>query len=294
MAISSMTGYGRGEAASGGVTVTVELSSVNRKQFDMRVNLPRSLVALESQASKVVHAYVSRGCVTGSVCISVENSTRSGGIQVDMAAASAYVKALRGAGKQLGLVDDLSIGSLARLPDIIRFENAAENSEKVWPVLKRALRSALVKLVEMRAQEGASLEKDLTKRFSKLERRVGQIQRLAPSVPRHYRKALLARIEKANLSVGLSDEQLAKEVAMFADRCDVTEEIVRLGSHFEQVQKLMQSEIPSGRAFDFLCQEFLREINTIGSKANDSRLSQHVIAFKTELECIREQIQNVE
>ena len=294
MAISSMTGYGRGEATSGGVTVTVELSSVNRKQFDMRVNLPRSLMALESQVSKVVHASVSRGCVTGSVCISVESSTRSGGIQVDMAAASAYVKALRGAGKQLGLVDDLSIGSLARLPDVVQFENAGENSEKVWPVLKRALRSALVQLVEMRAQEGKSLEKDLAKRFAKLERRVGQIQRLAPSVPRRYRKALLARIEKANLSVGLSDEQLAKEVAMFADRCDVTEEIVRLGSHFEQVQKLMQSESPSGRAFDFLCQEFLREINTIGSKANDSRLSQHVIAFKTELECIREQIQNVE
>ena len=294
MAISSMTGYGRGEAASGGIMVVVELSSVNRKQFDMRVNLPRTLMALESQASKVVHTYVSRGCVSGGVRVSVEGKARSGGIQVDMDAATAYVKALRGAGKQLGLADDLTIGSLARVPDVVRFEDVSENSEKIWPVLKRALQAALEQLVAMRSREGRALAKDLTKRFTKLERRVGQIQRLAPSVPRRHRKALLERIEKANLSVGLSDEQLAKEVALFADRCDITEEIVRLGSHFGQVAKLMQSGEPSGRAFDFLCQEFLREINTIGSKANDSRLSQHVIAFKTELECVREQIQNIE
>jgi uncharacterized protein (TIGR00255 family) len=294
MAISSMTGYGQGEASTAGVTVTVELSSVNRKQFDMRVNLPRSLMALESQTSKMVHAHVSRGCVTGAVRVAVAGKARSGGIQVDMDAATAYVKALRGAGEQLGLTDDLTIGTLARLPDVVRFEDVSENSQRVWPVLKRALQAALKQLVAMRAQEGAALEKDLTRRFAKLEGRVAQIERLAPSVPRRYRAALLARIKKADLSVGLSDEQLAKEVAMCADRCDVTEEIVRLGSHFAQVKKLMQSKTPSGRAFDFLCQEFLREINTIGSKANDARLSRHVIDFKTELECIREQIQNIE
>jgi uncharacterized protein (TIGR00255 family) len=181
-----------------------------------------------------------------------------------------------------------------RLPDIIGFDDVSRDSEKVLPVLKKALQAALSQLAAMRAVEGAALEKDIRKRFDKLKKRVEQIEKLAPSVPKRYRKALLERIEKADLKVGLSEDQLAKEVAMFADRCDVSEELVRLGSHFSQVEKLMQSREPSGRAFDFLCQEFLREINTIGSKANDARLSRHVIAFKTELECVREQVQNVE
>lgn len=294
MAISSMTGYGRGETLSGGVSVVVELSSVNRKQFDLRLNIPRSLAALESQISKIVHGKVSRGCVTGSIRVAVAGETRSGGISVDMDAASAYVKALRDAGEKLGLVDDLSIATLARVPDMVRFEDAAQDSKTVWPILKSALQQALKQLVTMRNTEGASLCADLEKRFGKLEVRVGQVQRLAPSVPRRYRKALLERIAKVELPVTLSEEQLAKEVAMFADRCDVTEELVRLSSHFEQAQKLLQRKDPAGRAFDFLCQEFLREINTIGSKANDARLSKHVIAFKTELECIREQVQNIE
>ncbi len=294
MAISSMTGYGRGEATSGGVEVVVELSSVNRKQFDLRLNMPRSLAALDSQISKLVRAAVSRGCVTGSVRVTVTGKARSGGIRVDMDAATAGVKALRAAAAKLDLADDLKASTLMRLPDVVCFEDVGQDSQKVWPVLKRALREALKQLVAMRLTEGAALEKDLLKRLAKLERRVGQIQRLAPSVPRRYRAALMERLADAKLPVTLSEEQLAKEVAMFADRCSISEELVRLGSHFEQAQQIMERKEPTGRAFDFLCQEFLREINTIGSKANDARLSRHVIAFKTELECVREQVQNIE
>ncbi len=294
MAVLSMTGYGRGEASAKGIMVEVELSSVNRKQFDLRLNLPRSLVALDSQVSKIVRAKISRGSINGRVGISVTGKARSGGIKVDMEMAGAYVKTLRDAGEKLGLRDDLSIGSLMRLPDIVGFEDVSRDSQKVWPVLKKVVQEALKNLVEMRAVEGDSLEKDITKRFAKLENRVALIAKIAPTVPKRHRKALLERIEKMNLSVNVSEEQLAKEVAIFADRCDVSEELTRLASHFGQVKKLIQSKEPSGRAFDFLCQEFLREINTIGSKANDARLSKHVIAFKTELECIREQVQNVE
>jgi uncharacterized protein (TIGR00255 family) len=294
MAVLSMTGYGRGEASAKGIMVEVELSSVNRKQFDLRMNLPRSLVALDSQVSKIVRAKISRGSINGRVTISVTGSARSGGIKIDMDMASAYIKALRAAGDELDLHDDLSIGSLMRLPDIVGFEDVSRDSQKVWPVLKKAIQKALKKLAEMRALEGLALEKDITKRFTNLENRVAQIEKIAPTVPKRHRKALLERIEKMDLSINVSQDQLAKEVAMFADRCDVSEELTRLGSHFGQVEKLMQSQDPSGRAFDFLCQEFLREINTIGSKANDARLSKHVIAFKTELECIREQVQNVE
>jgi uncharacterized protein (TIGR00255 family) len=287
MAVLSMTGYGRGEASAKGMMVEVELSSVNRKQFDLRLNLPRSLVALDSQVSKIVRAKISRGSINGRVTISVTGSARSGGIKIDMDMASAYIKALRAAGDELELRDDLSIGSLMRLPDIVGFEDVSRDSQKVWPLLKKAIQKALKKLAEMRALEGLALEKDITKRFTNLENRVAQIEKIAPTVPKLHRKALLERIEKMDLSINVSEDQLAKEVAMFADRCDVSEELTRLGSHFGQVEKLMQSKDPSGRAFDFLCQEFLREINTIGSKANDARLSKHVIAFKTELECIR-------
>ena len=294
MAILSMTGYGRGEAAKGGVEVVVELSSVNRKQFDLRLNLPRSLAALESQISKLAKARVSRGCVTGSIRVSVTGKARTGGIFVDMDAAKAGIKALRDAAGELGLEDDLTAATLMRLPDVVCFEDAAQDSQKVWPVLKQALQGALEQLVEMRTVEGAALEKDLAKRFAKLERRVGQIERLAPSVPRRYRRALVERLADAKLPVKLNEEQLAKEIAMFADRCSITEELVRLSSHFEQARQIMARKEPTGRAFDFLCQEFLREINTVGSKANDARLSKHVIAFKTELECVREQVQNIE
>lgn len=294
MSVLSMTGYGRGECSAKGITVEVELSSVNRKQFDLRLNLPRSLVALDSQVNKLVRSKVSRGSINGRVNVLVSGSARSGGINVDMDMASAYVKALRKAGADLGLNDDLSISSLVRLPDIITFEDVSRNSQKVWPLLKKAVKTALNQLIEMRTTEGIALENDIIKRFIKLEKRVDQIEKIAPTVPKNYRKALLERIEKMELSIEVSQEHLAKEVALFADRCDISEELTRLDSHFDQVEDLINRKEPAGRAFDFLCQEFLREINTIGSKANDVRLSKHVIAFKTELECVREQVQNIE
>ncbi len=294
MALMSMTGYGRGEASSGDVRVEVELSAVNRKQFDLRLNLPRSLVALEAQVAKMVRSKITRGSVNGQVRITLSGRARCGGLSVDMDVAGAYVKALRKAGDKLGLHDDLGMEILMRLPDVVKFEDMTQNSQKVWPVLKKALQEALTKLLEMRRQEGAALSADIKRRFAKLEKRVGQIERLAPTVPKRHRTVLLERINNAGLSLGADDERIAREVALFADRCDISEELVRLHSHFAQVQKLMDDKAPAGRAFDFLCQEFLREINTIGSKANDARLSRHVIVFKTELECIREQVQNVE
>lgn len=294
MSIRSMTGFGCGEAASGGITVVVELSSVNRKQFDLRLNLPRPLATLESQMAKLVRTRVSRGCVKGTVRVSTAGKARRDAVRIDMDAATAYVKALREAGRDLDLVDDLSLNTLARLPEVVCFQDMTEASGKIGGVVKRALQDALKQLVAMREAEGDTLVQDLEKRFAKLEKRAVQIQRLAPNVPVRYRKALKTRIAKADLGVSVSDEQLAREIVVFADRCDISEELVRLTSHFKQASKLMRRREPAGRAFDFLCQELLREINTIGSKANDAALSRHVISFKTELECIREQVQNIE
>jgi uncharacterized protein (TIGR00255 family) len=294
MSLMSMTGYGRGESEGQGVKVEVELSSVNRKQFDLRLSLPRSLMALESQISKIVHAKVSRGCVTGNVRVTTLGNARSRGIRVNEQTAAKIVKELRAVGSKLKLADNIGVGDLARLPEVICYEDVSEDSSKVWPVLKRALNDAVEALVAMRSAEGERLARDLNSRFALLRKRVEQIAKIAPAVPNRYRKALIKRIEEAELPVSINEDQIVKEVALFADRCSISEEVVRLKSHFEQSDQLLQSKQPTGRAFDFLCQELLREINTIGSKANDARLSKHVIAFKTELECIREQVQNIE
>jgi uncharacterized protein (TIGR00255 family) len=287
-----MTGYGRGSAASAGIAVEVELSSVNRKQLDLRISLPRELAVLESKLAKLVRASLSRGSVNGVVRVGTAGDGDSGTVVVDMARARACVDALREVGGELGMQDDLSISLLTRLPDVVRVSNAAADPERVWPSLNRAMKTALKALVEMRTAEGAALERDIRQRLAKLEKRLAQIEKLAPGVPRRYRRLLLARIKDAGVDVNA--DGLAREIAVFADRCDISEEITRLKSHFGQAQKLLAGRKPVGRALDFLCQEFLREINTIGSKANDSRISHHVIAFKTELECVREQVQNVE
>ena len=296
MALKSMTGFGRGEAAAGGVKIEVELSSVNRKQFDLRTSLPRALVALESRVHSLIHEAVARGSVT----VSVKTGTRADGgaagrLQVDVAAAEASLKELRKAGKTLGLQDDLTLRNLLDLPGMVSLEaGASENTALVRPLLEKALKSALGELVAMRVEEGRALEADIVKRFVKLRRPMEQIRKQAPKVMDRYARALRQRLKISGLDFSLDDPQLLRELALFADRSDISEELVRLESHFAQASKLMSSRGPAGRALDFLCQEMFREINTIGSKANDAAISRHVIRFKSELESTREQVQNVE
>ena len=190
--------------------------------------------------------------------------------------------------------DDLSARCLVTLPGVIRYESLPEDSEKIWPLLNKALRKALAGLTAMRAKEGISLQKDLLRRFSVLKRELGGIKEDAPVVAEKYRETLQKRIEQAGVAGGLSEEQLLKEVVVFADRCDITEEIVRLESHFGQIAGIVRSSEPAGRTLDFLCQEMFREINTIGSKANSGEISARVVRFKAGLETVREQVQNIE
>jgi len=294
MARESMTGFGRGEAEREGGRVCVELSAVNRKQFDLRVNMPRALAVLEPRVQKLVGGTVARGSVTATVNVARSDAAAAGAVRVDLARAADYVEALRMAGKALKLSGDIPLEALLRLPDVMVCEDVAQDSERVWRALQAALRQALDALRQMRTAEGRALEADLRKRFARLRKLAGQVAGRAPSVLRHYRTALTARIVAMKLTDGPTPEQIAREVALFADRCDISEERVRLDSHFDQVDALLEKKEPVGRAFDFLCQEILREINTIGSKANDARLSQLVIRMKAEQEAIREQVQNVE
>lgn len=294
MALKSMTGYGRGEASSAAMTVEVELSSVNRKQFECRVNLPRSLSVLNSRITKLLRNALSRGVVTGSVKISLSGQSKSSAVSVDEATASAYVSALRKTAASLNIKDDLTTSNLINLPDVLQYKDAATDTDKVWLLLKRALNAAISALIEMRESEGKALQRDLEKRFVRLRTVVKQIRKIAPSIPTRHAKAMKERLKQADLQINIKDEDLIKEIAIFADKSDITEELTRLDSHLEQVADLISGKMSPGRSLDFLCQEFLREINTVGSKANDERLTRKVILFKSELESIREQVQNVE
>lgn len=293
MPLISMTGFGRGEAGGAGVKVDVELSSVNRKQFEVRISLPKGWATLESRVYEVIHKSVRRGHVTGNVKVSMAGGPQRR-VRVDTEAAAALIRDLRATAAALNLRDDLGASALASLPDLFVVEGVPEDAEPLWPIVQRALGHAVTDLRRMETVEGKALEKDVAGRVRRLERRLTRIRVQARRVVPRYRELLTERLARAGVEAEPDGQGLWKEIVVYADRCDVSEEVTRLQSHFAQARDLIGAHEPSGRALDFLCQEMFREINTIGSKANDATIASHVVHFKTDLEAMREQIQNVE
>ena len=295
MSLMSMTGRGAGRAAGRLARVEVELSSVNRKQLDVDVGLPRCLAAQEARVQERIRNRLSRGRVTGEIRVTWTEAAQAAGAQVDLGLARATVAALRAAAKKLGLPDDLKASALLALPNLVTNTRAARELEGLWPVVARALDAALAKLQAMRRTEGAALARDLQARLKTLRKIAGEIAARAPGVAAAYRRNLLQRIGAALPGSELAgDERLLKEIALFADKADITEELVRLESHLDQAAGLLKTGGVAGRALDFLVQEMGREINTVGAKANDGDITRRVVAAKTELERIREQVQNIE
>jgi uncharacterized protein (TIGR00255 family) len=295
MSLTSMTGFGRGEAIGHGIKVTVELSSINRRQFECHLALPRHLGALEANLYTLVQNGVRRGQVKGAVQISMApGSAAAGGLHVDLARAEAQIAALRRAGKRLGLRDDLGITHLLALPEAVTFDEQPDDPLKLWPLVQRAAATALDALQRMRAREGGALARDLRRRFKALRFLRARAARRAAHAPADYRDALARRLARLGEGVAVDSALLARELVVFADRTDVSEELTRLESHLDQAETLIAGDAAAGRALDFLCQELLREINTVGAKANDAPLAALVVAFKSQLEAVREQIQNVE
>ncbi len=291
----SMTGRGMGAAAGRLARVEVELSSVNRKQLDVDVGLPRFLSSFESRVQELVQGRLSRGRVSGEIRVTWAEAAQAAGARVDLGLARAAVSALRAAAKKLELPDDLKASALLSLPGLVALEHGERDLEALWPSVRKALDVALVKLQAMRKKEGAALGRDLQGRLATLRTLVGEIAARAPSVAETYRANLLKRIAAALPGTDLAgDERLLKEVALFADKADVAEELVRLDSHFRQADGLLKTGGVVGRTLDFLVQEMGREINTIGSKANDAEIARRVVACKAELERFREQVQNIE
>ena len=289
----SMTGYGRGEADHAGVKFSVELNSVNRKQSDIVINLPREFAELEPRIRQAINEKLSRGRT--SVIVSAQDgASGSRKLALDTALARSYHDAMRALQKELNAPGEISIGTILQAPGVMRFSENSINAEQAWPAVEQALGSALSELVKMREREGKHLAKDLTQRLKLIRRETKEVGRLFPDVVKKYRAALFERIKKAGVEVGGDDDRLLKEVSVFADRSDVSEELTRLASHLTQFEQHLSKEEPVGRTLEFITQEIFRELNTLGAKANDAAISQRVVFCKAELEKIREQIQNLE
>jgi len=291
--MKSMTGFGNGEASADGLVYRAEISSVNRKQVDIVVSLPREFVRLEAQVRERIGVDISRGRVNVSINISAAEDS-SGQLQVDEELAQQYVEILRGLGEKLELGEILKGFDPLRAPGVLSLGVKLPAPEDAWDPVSRALDAAMAALVEMRSQEGRHLSEDLRSRLSVLEGFVEKISRCAPDVVERYRVNLHKRLNAAGLDIDSDDERVMKEIGLFAERSDISEEITRLQSHFLQCSRYFESLDPVGRPLDFLAQEINRELNTIGSKANDAGIAQYIIEAKTELEKIREQVQNIE
>jgi uncharacterized protein (TIGR00255 family) len=293
--MKSMTGYGRGECAQDGFKVTVELSSVNRKQSEISVNLPRELEVLEAQIRDEINHRSARGRLTARVSLHAAEGKESARAHLNRPLARAYAHELARLARDLKLSGPVSLDLVVRAPGVLQTAEEMADAEDFWPGVAKALRQALALLVKMRQREGAHLRKDLCERIAELRKSVGRVRHQAPLVQKRYREQLIERIKSAGLAnLALDEERLMKEVIYFADRSDISEELTRLQSHFQQFDDCLRSSEPVGRTLDFLAQEMNREINTIGSKANDSCISREIVILKTELEKFREQVQNVE
>jgi len=289
----SMTGYGRGDADHGGTKFSVELNSVNRKQSDIVINLPRDLAALEPRIRQAINEKISRGRMNVVVGLH-QGANGAAALALDTALARSYHDAMLTLQKELSAPGEITLGTILQAPGVMRSPEQSVDADKAWPALERALTTALSELVKMREREGKHLAKDLIHRLKVLRQEIKGIRGLYPEVVKKYRSALMERIQKAGLNLPVEDERLLKEVTIFADRSDISEELTRLESHLAQFAHHLRKNEPVGRTLEFITQEIFRELNTLGAKSNDAGISQHVVACKSELEKIREQIQNLE
>lgn len=289
----SMTGFGRGSHATATHTASVEITSVNRKQAEVVVQLPRALVELEAPIRNLILSRVSRGRLATTVTVERPEAGPAP-MRVNRPLAQAVEQAFAQLSQALGREILPQAADFLRTPGLIELDTQDDDPAAAWLAIQPALLTALDQLAQMRAAEGADLASDLRTRLGQLQRLTATIAELAPQVPVRQRDLLMRRLREANLPTNPDDERLIREVALFAERCDISEELTRLNAHFARFLAFLDQAEPAGRPLDFLCQELHRELNTIGSKANDARIAQSVVDAKSELEKIREQVQNVE
>ncbi len=292
--IKSMTAFGRAEKTAEGTSYTVEMRCVNRRYCEISVRMPHQLAALEERIKKQVAARVLRGRVDVVVKVK-DGAEKNPEIEVNLPLAKAYYRALSKLNETLETGEKVGLQTLLSLEGIITAVEAEVDLEKTWSALSSCIDEALKGVDAMRISEGHALYHDFEKRLQSIGDSLSRIKELAPSVLSEYHSRLKERVTVlTDGNVELDPARLAQEAAFLADKSDITEEIVRAESHLKQFRTIMESEGAVGRALDFLLQELNREVNTIGSKAGDAELSHMVVGLKSELEKIREQVQNVE
>ena len=290
--MQSMTGYGRGDCEIDGRQMTIELKSVNHRFLDLAFRMPRNLMFVEDAARRAIGARLSRGHVD--VFVTYRNLRADAKtVMADRALFEVYARALEGL-KYVGVMDDRSLMTIAKMPDVLVVTEAEEDRDAVTDLMLRALNAALDQLVAMRAREGEAMKRDLSDKVDEIERLTGEIEARYPETVSAYRERLRAAVKELLADTEVDEARLLTEVALMADRSAIAEEIVRLKSHVAQLRRLFEDDKPIGRRIDFIVQELNREVNTISSKSQDIPITRMAVDMKAEIEKLREQLQNVE
>ncbi len=288
-----MTGFGRCEVQREARKFTVELKGVNHRYLDINIRMPKKLNFFETAIRTLLKSYVTRGKVD--IFITYEDSTQNQmAVKYNSSIAAEYLKYLRQMAEEFGLEDDIRVSTLSRYPEVFTMEEQTEDEEELWNGLKEALEGAFSHFVETRTAEGENLKKDILDKLSNLEVLIGYIEERSPQIIQEYRTKLEEKVRELLEDTQIEDSRIAAEVILFADKICTDEEVVRLKSHIRHMRSTLEEEEGIGRKLDFIAQEMNREANTILSKANDLEVSNHAISLKTEIEKIREQIQNIE
>lgn len=291
--IKSMTGYGSASGSAQGFNISVELKSVNNRFLDTSVRMPRSFMFAEDAVKSAVQRHISRGKVD--VFVTVDSAgTDEVCVKVNEGLLKGYITAVRHIAEEYGLSDDISAMSAARFPEVLTVEKADIDSEAVAAAIGEITELALVDFDKMRLREGEKLRDDVLSRLETIDALVSAVERSAPETVKAYRSRLEQKMQEVLGTAGIDESRILAEAAIFADHIAVDEETVRLRSHMSQLRQMIEGSSPTGRKIDFLVQEFNREANTIGSKCQNSDIAHTVVELKSEIEKIREQIQNIE
>lgn len=291
--VRSMTGFGRSQIRGQGYVVSCEMRGVNHRFLDVHIRTSRRYSILEEKVKEEIKNQLTRGRIEISLTIEKTDDSRRA-IKVDKGLALAYYNYLKELAENLNISPEISVIDVFRLPEVFSLEDEEENLEMVWQVVREAISQALTSLIEMRTREGINLTRDILARNEGILRAVENLEARSPLVVQEYQTKLKSRITEMLANEAVDEQRILQEAALFADRINVTEELVRLKSHVMHLEELMNSNESVGRKCDFLVQEMFREINTVSSKANDLEMNRVVVEVKAELEKIREQMQNIE
>ncbi|HJA82148.1 MAG TPA: YicC family protein [Candidatus Mediterraneibacter intestinipullorum] len=291
--IKSMTGFGRCGIQKGSRKYTVELKSVNHRYLDVNIRMPKKLNFFETAIRTLLKTYANRGKVD--IFITYEDLSQSQvSVKYNAALAAEYLKYLKQMEKEFGLENDVRVSTLSRYPEVFTMEEQSEDEEELWNELKEALEGAFFQFVETRKAEGGNLKKDILSKLAFLEEQIAFIEERSPQIIAEYRAKLEDKVKELLADTQIEEGRIAAEVILFADKICTDEEVVRLKSHIRHMRNTLEEKEGIGRKLDFIAQEMNREANTILSKANDLEVSDRAISLKTEVEKIREQIQNIE